>query len=836
MIITCKREVPMRWILFAILPWASVSFQWGVMGVAFIFSLKKFIENPAGLTFIMSLPSMISIVTSPISSFISDRVWTPFGRRKPFILTSWVGAMTCLVLLPLIPNLWTLIAVYIVYNLFMDMGTPVEPLKQEIVPPHQRGRATGAMQWVQNFANLAFFYIALGRFDDVSFLGNFPIDGEQAIYWSAAGITAVMIVLVSLGIKEIDPHSTLRGQRLSVSNFFKGIIDRDLWPVYMLVFGSAMLTSGLGTLGSLLYTDQFGYTKQDMGVNVAIGGVVNMLIIGFLAIFADRLNRMRSYQVLICLAIAFNIFYYAYISFIIPDRRPSLLEMVLFGESLSVIGILTSMVYVPLVYDYVIRNKMGTYVAGASMITRMTQVITLNGVGLFIWGYATLFQPPAGEMVRVVLQRETTKNEIKETLAKADWFYPQSKMAAPGAAVTAQAWYATGLVQEDGQCWEIRLRNADSGALAEGLAELEKKRLPLVVKNKMLMDKVEILQRRNRATDVESLKEESAGVSEKIAALDRQILEVNQKLGERAGTFRDQVQRALGDRIMTEGEQILAVKKCPTLVIELATAQRPSGDRLEKMLDDLRHENPDIIDLRPMKREQGYGVAISALITGTDSEAVRAAVLQKAVERVAQRRQPKLFSGDEAPLNVTRQVATQLELAVVEDPLDTRFSPITRASNYLMGFFDLAPTADRRLTATARSLRLPGESEHVRVVPGPSAHTIAVTAVLTSAPPYSAPVENPVDRRISTFLGKTDEAAQMRIFYNRVVTAGAIQKLTVAQPFVEMRYASMKYDYMSGYIWMFLMGLIGLGITVAFGYREKRGLIRKLGIEEAEKS
>jgi len=46
----------------------------------------------------------------------------------------------------------------------------------------------------------------------------------------------------------------------------------------------------------------------------------------------------------------------------------------------------------------------------------------------------------------------------------------------------------------------------------------------------------------------------------------------------------------------------------------------------------------------------------------------------------------------------------------------------------------------------------------------------------------------------------------------------------------------MRYDYMSGYIPIFILGLVGLSITYAFGRWEKKGLIRKRGVEEAEAS
>ena len=62
------------------------------------------------------------------------------------------------------------------------------------------------------------------------------------------------------------------------------------------------------------------------------------------------------------------------------------------------------------------------------------------------------------------------------------------------------------------------------------------------------------------------------------------------------------------------------------------------------------------------------------------------------------------------------------------------------------------------------------------------------------------------------------------------------ERITIAHPALAAGYAPMKYDYMSGYLWMFFMGAIGIAITIAFRRIEARGLVRKRGIEEAEQS
>ncbi len=839
MIITCKKEIPPRWIFFSILPWASFGYTWGVVGVAFLFSLKKFVENPAGLTFILSLPTFLSILFGPCVSFISDRIWTRFGRRKPFIVTSWTGIATCLILMPLMPNFWGLVAVYMAYYFFSDLNTPLEPLKQEIIPPHERGRATGAMQWCTNLAGVVFYFIALGRFDDVTFMAGVPFVGEDVIYWSAGLLLTVMLLLIMLGIKEIDQKSKLVGQKLTLKNFFGGLLDPELWPVYMLVFGSATLAAGLGPLGNLLYTDQWNYTKQDMGINVAVGGVLNMFIIGLLTIFADKLNRMKAYRTLICISVALNFSYFCYVTFVLPDQRPSLVEIIAFGETGSIIGLLTSMVYVPLVYDYIRRNKMGTYFAGAALVTRVTGLVTLNGVGLFIWAYALLFQPPAGEMARVVLNGDQNqKTEVRAELrANPIWTYPQDNSKAPAANIEANAWQANGTVSDTGRAWEIRLRNKESEKLAKRKDELIKERSMLISEEKLLRDKAFNQTRKNQTTAASETTQKADAKSTRIAELTKQIDGIDATLAERAKKFQTQVTTALASRLITDGDQVLGASTKQAVLVELATNKRPDIHELEQDLNDLRQEFPNLIDLRPLKRDTGYGIAVSAILPSGKNELVLARELQAAVERVSALRQKGLFTPGTAPLSIRQLPALALNLMVVEKPVDDYVSPITRVVNVILRLFDAVPSPQRRLSATARNLRTPADINHVRVDAGTAPKTITVTAVIPVNAPAATVVNDPISLRMQSYFGAQNNLLpQARAFYDRIEKSAALQRITVARPLLTAEYAPMKYNYMSGYIWMLLMGLIGITITMVFARFEAKGLIHKRGVEEAQAS
>ena len=270
------------------------------------------------------------------------------------------------------------------------------------------------------------------------------------------------------------------------------------------------------------------------------------------------------------------------------------------------------------------------------------------------------------------------------------------------------------------------------------------------------------------------------------------------------------------------------------LVVDIAATRRPEETALEKMLDDLRLENPSIIDLRPLKRESGYALSISSLIASETDGPRSAFLLQKSAERAAARRQPGLLVPGGAPLGNSVQPSLKLDLRVVEQPIENYVSPVTRIVNSALRLFDRAPNPTRRLSALARSLRSPTETNHVRASLGSDVRTISVVAVIASPVAGTNSANDAVQARLTTLLGAdSDKVNQARAFYDRIEKFAAVQRITVAHPVLAAAYAPLRYDYMSGYLWMFVMGSVGIALTLAFGRLEKKGVIHKRGVEEA---
>jgi Na+/melibiose symporter-like transporter len=832
MIITARKRIPNIWILLICLPWSAAMLRYLAMGGAFQFSLMKFVENPVGLTFIISLPGIISIVLNPLVNFLSDRVWTRVGRRKPFVIISWVGTMLCMCLMPLSPNMWTLVVLYMIYSIFNDIGQPMETLKMEVVPPKQRVTSAAVGNWIFNISILTFNFVAIGRFDDYSFMAGFPVTGEQSIYWTVVAAMLVMLLLITLGIRETNPKSALRGERFSLRNFFGAILNKNLWPVYMLIFGYAMMNSGLGAMTILLYIEQWGFTKQEMGINTAVGGVINCFLIVIMGCLCTNLPRMKTYQVLMALSLVVNFCFYFYVHFMIYDQRPSLVELIVFGETLSIMGILIGMVYMPMVYDYIPRNEMGTFAAGQNLLNRVVSLLTLNGVGLFVWGYATLFLPPGGETTRVTLRQEVPETEVAAILAKADLRDPKTDKPLE---LDTQSWYATGAALDHSRAFEIRAKNPDSISLRERREKLteEQDKHNALERNARLMAET-ATQRGDTAAAEKQLKLAATHQAD-AAPVTEQIKRIDDDLQGRADKFHAQVATALGDRLVPDEDRISVAFTRNAWLFEYPVSGRPFAKHIEKTLDILWLEHPEIIDLRPEKRGQGYVLVMSAdLLEGSDP-AVEGKRLGEALFAAGAKRLGGVLT--EAPVPVAQRQAPLigLEMDIVEDPLDRFPSPITRLVNAILARFgDVAPP-ERRVFGLARGMRQAENMNHVGVRPtAADAHAIRVKAVMEN--PVAPPTDAVLAGQLGALLPGSSEAviAQAAALYARTVEIAPQQRITPVRPLVSSSFAKMKYDYMSGYIWMFLLGGIGLWITFAFARREKRGLIHKRGLEEAE--
>ncbi len=392
---TQHKRIPWRWIvLLQILGQARILalFASGSM----TFTMRKYIESPLVINSVSSLDIVFNLLVAAPCLYYSDRIWTRFGRRLPFVIISFFILGGVLLLLPLAGDAVPMVVLVVLWLIFWDVGSTYDTLIMEIIPPEQRGRSSAIGAWLFNAAIMLSAIVISGRFDDVVESSGITLPGEQLIYWWGAACLFFCALFVGLCVRERRPSGPPPDDHGGgVKGAFKSLFaEKTLWPIYLLVFSTILMSTGLGAIDPLLMTEQWGYSKQDMGTNVFVGGIINLvIIIPLIGLVADKIDRLKMFTIGVVGGLLCQISYYVFVQFILPDRRPSIEQMILFGQAASAIGQFSGIALMPLLYEYIPRDKMGTAQAGLNFVRSITRLITLNGIGLWVTTYSRWFLP-----------------------------------------------------------------------------------------------------------------------------------------------------------------------------------------------------------------------------------------------------------------------------------------------------------------------------------------------------------------------------------------------------------------------------------------------------------
>ncbi len=825
MLITRKKEVSLLWVFYAQLPFTLSIWAGGYAQGTILLSLKKFIDNPAAITFWLSLDVVVTVFNGSFFNWLSDRIWTKYGRRKVLIAISDAAKFIIVPLIPFAPDMWTLIILKWLYTIFADMGTPNQALTMEVVPTKQRGRGSGFFNMQIQVINLISYLIIIGRWDDVYFMGPFyhliSLSGEHLMFISGGLIFAAVGIYTFFGIKEIKPpaYKSLQDGRkpgenlimMFLRSFFKDILGKELLPLYLLITVGIMTGLGLGILGPLLYTEQWGYSLQDMGTNVAIGAAINIGLALLVGYFADATSKMKVYTFALVMGLVIKVVWVVYV-FFKPDYRPALWEIVLFGEIGAVFGLMAGVVSFPLILEYVERNKLGTAGAGMGLYRQLATSFITMFIGAWVLWWSVWFLPQAGDRVELVFKEESGRAAVEKRLAALD---------DPEADIHIEPLHRPGVDRDTSRRWEARNQTAWSTELQKEMKDLEND----VNKWSSSLQSPIISQ------------EKKARLKTRIREGEARIEEMKTKLRASAEAFREKLVTAMSPALVDQGKQILeAEMRGHDLILALQTVEEVNEElaaKLEAGLDSFEYRQiPD----RENKGEFRSDITVEALAGEQNGF------------RFTGRRDPNF---------------TVLNRALAAGGAD--LSAALDKCAILLGIFrDIYGRAEGAFTIHEASYDpdTAGFLLSMEVPPGPrvtAPEQVAVlleeTPELASAraetrngrtqfqmvmevppPPREAGDASGVSARFAELLGGGAYARlTMEHLYKRVVATAAAAPvfLTVPRPVVEATYSERKYDYFfSVYILMILTDFLGLGVIVLIVKLEKKGVIHRRGVEE----
>jgi hypothetical protein len=251
----------------------------------------------------------MGIIIGPLCNYISDRLWTHWGRRRPFLLVALIGTFLAMALTPYMPSLVPLVLLTVIGSLLGDVGSTFEPLWLEIVPPEQRGRGFVMRSVMIQLASLYFFQVMFAQWDnhysqDLTAwgLGVIEFTGEQITYMAAAFLKLFTIGFLLFMVREVHPEGVelkrwseldlnpLRFTRDFITQVFG---EKRWWPIYLFYIAPGILQAGGQTFGNLMMVDQWKYEKAAIALMGLPPMVVGIFIVA--PIIGRQADKFRVY-------------------------------------------------------------------------------------------------------------------------------------------------------------------------------------------------------------------------------------------------------------------------------------------------------------------------------------------------------------------------------------------------------------------------------------------------------------------------------------------------------------------------------------------------------------
>jgi MFS family permease len=295
---TGQRHLPWSSVFILSLVWFTFGFHIFAGGLALTFTIKRYDGDPRVISIVTTLP--VIIMLGPFVSYISDKIWTRIGRRRPFLITAWAAscvAMFCFAFMPQVAGtinsllgsvgippvaeFFLLVAIILGYTTLYDLTAPLEPLFLECVPPHQRGRFWAIRGVLFSLAVTFFFQVLWPVYDHHVDLGKywlgtpevFNLRGEQWIYVFASFLFFVTGGFLLFSIVETpDPKSPgVRLRDLGLVRFAKSFLKdvflrKSHYAFYIVLVIPGMEQLVWGNFSNIMQNDQFGYTKENQAL------------------------------------------------------------------------------------------------------------------------------------------------------------------------------------------------------------------------------------------------------------------------------------------------------------------------------------------------------------------------------------------------------------------------------------------------------------------------------------------------------------------------------------------------------------------------------------------
>ncbi|MCF0191848.1 MAG: SLC45 family MFS transporter [Prevotella sp.] len=244
--------------------WKLWNLSFGFFGVQIAYALQSanisrifatLGADPHELSYFWILPPLMGIIVQPIVGSLSDKTWTRFGRRIPYL---FVGALVAVLVMCMLPNAGSFgmtVGAALIFGLialmFLDtsINMAMQPFKMlvgDMVNEEQKKKAYSIQSFLCNAGSVVgfafpFFFTAIG-------ISNVAAEGvvPDSVIWSfyiGAAILILCVIYTTMKVKEWNPEeyamyngiSTVNSQQSTVFQLLKNA-PKAFWQVGLVQF------------------------------------------------------------------------------------------------------------------------------------------------------------------------------------------------------------------------------------------------------------------------------------------------------------------------------------------------------------------------------------------------------------------------------------------------------------------------------------------------------------------------------------------------------------------------------------------------------------------------
>jgi len=340
--------------------------------------LKSISYSTQEMAWLMSMGGIIGLMIGPLAGVWSDRLRSPWGRRRPFLLISTPLNGVCSLLMPFTTAAWQL-NMLVAVGSFAGSFTMVQfYFYNDVIPGDVMGRFIGTLRLIGFLGAFVFQYFMFPYFDT-----------NPKLVWVSVGLISMIgsmatFVMVREGAYAPPPPRKKLMDAIGVY-LRDGMSSAFIWCLW-LTLGITMLGGVAANFYVLFFQKDIGMTTVDIGHMTAWGTVLAAMIAYPSGWLIDRLG-VRKVWVASGTLVALSqlaIFFFV-------DNKTSCvtLYMVYYG-----INMIMAACLLPMIFSFLPKEKFGQLASCQTLTSQVFSIVGTNAVGSFMtWtgSYRTAF-------------------------------------------------------------------------------------------------------------------------------------------------------------------------------------------------------------------------------------------------------------------------------------------------------------------------------------------------------------------------------------------------------------------------------------------------------------